>query len=221
MVVAPWLGRLSLRRHLCPPHPGRGHVVKPPSRSQWRERQKRMLFFGSFAAEYERREGWHAFISHSHVSSWRQRVHVLLWFLIEPSKEEGSFFLSWATGQWGVLTDKVLRVSEFTREMVCFLLPEPVVALSKTPCILISGSFLDQGTGNEIKDLFSKEYALNGFLKIAIVPPLFYIWKGNRGWLVKLRGVGWKGLGLHPPPLCLYLVMQGKDLSFEVTDKGD
>lgn len=68
-------------------------------------------------------------------------MDVLPWFLTKPAKGK-TLFLS-RMGQRGVLTDKVLKGSEFTSVWGSL---GPVFASNKTPCSPIFGSFLDQGT---------------------------------------------------------------------------
>lgn len=142
----------------------------------------------SLSTEYERSEGNTNLFPTPIRAHGGESVNVLLWFLIRARKRK-VISLFWEL--WGSEGFSLIKHSKNSWVKWLFLLARVNVALSKPPCFLISGSFLGQGTGDEIKDSFSKENE-DGSLKIAVVLHPFYIWKGSRGWLAKLPSVGWK-----------------------------
>ena len=138
------------------------------------------------------------------MSSWRESVNVLLWFLSELGRRKA---LSLCCELWGGERSSLIKC----KEKGVFCLREPVVALiSKTPCFLISGLSLDPGPGNEIKDFFLKGKCLRWFSVNSCCTSSICIWKGNRGWMAKLCFVGWKGLGLSLPPFCNVSSFKGR-----------
>lgn len=142
---------------------------------------RRMLFVMSLAAEWEK-WGQRKFISHSHASSWRQSVNVLLWLPVKPDKRKA---VSSFQGLWGSEGSSLIKCPKCPNSWVKW----HVLGAATSSCTKRDSMFLDLWfipISRNVK--WNEEFVLEGkcpggSLKIATVLHPFCIWKGSGGWM--------------------------------------